>query len=165
MWAGAAALLAVPFIAMRFTAEVNWSAFDFIIMGALLAAACGMVEVAARRGGSSAYKLAVIAAVAGGFLIIWANLAVGHEHGPGHLLLYAALLVGVVGSKIARFAAKGMMVAMLATAGALVVALRLAMLNEADAEGSNLLVTLVSTGAIALPFLVAAWLLRRAARS
>ena len=165
MWAGAAALLALPFIAMRFTADVDWSASDFIIMGALLAAACGTVEIAARRGGSGAYKLAVISAVVGGFLIIWANLAVGHEHGPGHLLLYGALVVGVVGSILARFAAKGMMVAMLATAGALVVALRLAMLNEADAEGSNLLVTLVASGAIASPFLVAAWLFRRAARS
>ena len=165
MWAGAAVLLSIPFIAMRFTTEVNWSAFDFIIMGALLAAACGIVEVAARRGGTSAYKLAVIAAVAGGFLITWANLAVGHEHGPNHLLLYAALLVGIVGSVIARLAANGMALAMLATAGALVTALRLAMLNEADTEGSNLLVTLVASGAIASPFLVAAWLFRRAARS
>ena len=57
MWAGAAVLLSIPFIAMRFTTEVNWSAFDLMIMGALLAAACGIVEVAARRGGSSAYKL------------------------------------------------------------------------------------------------------------
>jgi hypothetical protein len=144
---------------------VNWSASDFIIMGGLLAAACGMVEMAARRGGSAAYKLAVVSAVAGGFLITWANLAVGHEHGPSHLLLYAGLLVGIVGSIIARFAAKGMVVAMLATAAALVVALRLAMLNEADAEGSNLLLTSVSSGAIASPFLLAAWLFRRAART
>ena len=165
MWEGAAALLALPFIAMRFTAEVNWSAFDFIVMGALLAAACGTVEFAARRGGSAAYKLAVISAVAGGFLIIWVNLAVGHEHGPYHLLLYAALLVGIVGSAIARFGSKGMAVAMLATAAALVVALRLAMLNDADPEGSNLLVTSVASAAIASPFLMAAWLFRRAART
>ena len=164
MWAGAAALLALPFIAMRFTTEVNWTASDFIIMGALLAAACGIVEVAARRGGNGAYKLGVISAVAGGFLIIWANLAVGHEHGPNHVLLYGALLVGVAGSAIARFAAKGMAVAMLATAAALVVALRIAMLDDADPEGSNLLVTFVSSGAIASPFLIAAWLFRRAAR-
>jgi hypothetical protein len=165
MWAGAAVLLALPFIAMWFTAEVNWSASDFIIMGALLAGSCGTVEIAARRGRSAAYKLAVISAVVGGLLIIWANLAVGHEHGPHHLLLYAALLVGVVGSAIARFGAKGMTVAMLSTAAALVVALRLAMLNDADPEGSNLLVTSVASAAIASPFLMAAWLFRRAART
>lgn len=162
MWAGAAVLLGLPFVAMRFTAEVNWSASDFIIMGALLASACGIVEVAARRRRSGAYKLGVISAVAGGFLITWANLAVGHEHGPSHVLLYGALLVGLVGSAIARFAAKGMALGMLVTAAALVVALRLAMLNDADPEGTNLLVTVVASAAIASPFLVAAWLFRRA---
>jgi len=33
IWAGAAMLLSVPFVAMRFTSEVNWSASDFVVMG------------------------------------------------------------------------------------------------------------------------------------
>ena len=57
------------------------------------------------------------------------------------------------------------MAAMLATAAALIVALRLAMVHEADAEGGNLLVTAVASAAIALPFLIAAWLFRRASRA
>ena len=164
LWGGAAALLSLPFIAMRFTSEVNWSASDFVVMGTLLAVACGIIELTARRSGNVAYKLGVIVAVGGGFLIVWANLAVGHEHSPYDYPFYLALLVGLVGSGIARLRPKGMMAAMLATAAALIVALRLAMVHEADAEGGNLLVTAVASATIASPFLIAAWLFRRAAR-
>ena len=164
IWGGAALLLSVPFFAMKFSSEVNWTASDFVVMGTLLAVACGLIEVAARRGIGTAYKLGVIAAVGGGFLIIWANLAVGHEHAPYDYPFYLALLMGVVGSAIARFRPKGMSVAMLMTAAALIVALRLFMVHLADAEGGNLLVTAVGSAAIASPFLMAAWLFRRAAR-
>ena len=164
VWGGAAIILSLPFIAMRFTSEVNWSVSDFVVMGTLLAVACGIIELTARRGGNVAYKLGVIVAVGGGFLIVWANLAVGHEHSPYDYPFYIALLVGLVGSAIARLRPKGMMAAMLATAAALIVALRLAMVHEADAEGGNLLVTAVASTAIASPFLIAAWLFRRAAR-
>jgi hypothetical protein len=164
IWGGAALLLATPFIAMQFTREVNWSASDFVAMGTLLAVVCGIIELAVRRGGGLTYKLGVMAAVGGGFLILWANLAVGHEHAPYDLPFYLALLVGLAGSAIARLRPKGMMAAMLATAAALVVALRLAMVHEADAEGGNLLVTAVGSLAIASPFLIAAWLFRKASR-
>jgi hypothetical protein len=165
IWGGAALLLSVPFVAMRFTGEVNWSASDFAVMGTLLALACGIIELAARRGGNVAYKLGVTVAVGGGFLIVWANLAVGHEHSPYDYPFYLALLVGLVGSAVARLRSKGMMAAMLAAAAALIVALRLAMVHEADAEGGNLLVTAVASAAIASPFLIAAWLFRQASRA
>ena len=38
-WGGAAALLCVPAVAMRFTKEVNWGPEDFIAMGGMLALA------------------------------------------------------------------------------------------------------------------------------
>ena len=164
LWGGAALLLSVPFVAMRFTSEVNWTAADFIVMGMLLAVACATVELAARLGTNIAYKVGVIAAVGGSFLIVWANLAVGHEHAPYDYPFYLALLIGLVGSALARFRPRGMFAAMLATAAALIVALRLFMIHQADAEGGNLLVTAVGSLAIASPFLIAAWLFRRAAR-
>ena len=165
IWGAAALLLSVPFFAMRFTSEVNWTVSDFIVMGTLLAVVCGIIELAARRGTNIAYKLGVMSAVGAGFLIVWANLAVGHEHTPYDYPFYLALLVGLVGSAIARLRPKGMMAAMLATAAALIVALRLLMVHEADAEGGNLLVTAVASAAIASPFLISAWLFRKASRT
>ncbi|MDB5696794.1 MAG: hypothetical protein JWN21_2337, partial [Sphingomonas bacterium] len=37
VWGGVATLLLIPAIAMQFTAEVNWTASDFVVMGVLLA--------------------------------------------------------------------------------------------------------------------------------
>jgi len=165
MWGGAALVLSLPFFAMQLSVDgVNWTASDFVVMGTLLAIVCAIVELAARRGGSIPYKLGVMSAVGGGFLIVWINLAVGHEHTPYDYPFYLALLVGLAGSALARLRPKGMTVAMLATAAALILALRLAMVHEADAEGGNLLVTVVASAAIALPFLISAWLFRKAAR-
>jgi len=165
IWGTAALLLSVPFFAMRFTSEVNWTAADFLIMGVMLGLACGAIELVVRLSGNWAYRFAVAAAVAGAFLVTWANLAVGHEHTPYDYPFYLALLVGLVGSAIARLRPKGMMAAMLATAAALIVALRLLMVHEADAEGGNLLVTAVASAAIASPFLISAWLFRKASRT
>jgi len=165
LWGGCALLLSLPFIAMRFTSEVNWSATDFVVMGVLLAVACGVIELAARRGGNIAYKLGATAAVGGGFLIVWANLAVGHEHRPYDLYFYGALAIGIAIAAVAGFKAAGMMIAMLVTAAALVIALRLLMVHEADAEGGNLLVATAASVMIATPFLLAAWLFRKAART
>lgn len=164
LWGAAAIVLLIPFVAMRFTNEVAWTAPDFLVMGVMLAVACGIVELAARRGGGIAYKLGVVAAVGGGFLIVWANLAVGHERSPYDLYFYGAVVTGVVIAAITRFRPAGMMAAMLVTAAALVVALRLLMVHEADAEGGNLLVTTIASAMIASPFLLAAWLFREAAR-
>ena len=45
MWGGAALLLALPLVAMQFTSEVNWTASDFVVMGAMLGIAAGTVEL------------------------------------------------------------------------------------------------------------------------
>lgn len=65
-WIGAAALLTVPALAMRFApgAGVQWKALDFVVMGAMLAAACGAVELALRSLGATALAQVAAAAVA-----------------------------------------------------------------------------------------------------
>ena len=44
----AAGLLMVPLVAMRFTSEVNWSVFDFIVAGVLLFGTGLAIELALR---------------------------------------------------------------------------------------------------------------------
>lgn len=119
MWIGAALLLSLPAVAMRFTGEVNWTAEDFIVFGAMLAAACGAVEFGAWLSRNRAYRAAFFVAVATGFMLVWITLAVGFigdEGNPANLLFAGVLAVGITGAAIARFRAPGMARAMIATA-------------------------------------------------
>ena len=75
LWAGViGAVLAIPFVAMRFTGEVKWTAFDFLFAGGLMAAVAATYELAARAGdpffraGAGVGGLSIAAFVAGAFL-------------------------------------------------------------------------------------------------
>ena len=70
-------LLLIPFVAMQFSYEVNWSPFDFLVAGGLLLALGLAIDFAAHKAKSFNKKLIAIAAVVILFLLIWAELAVG----------------------------------------------------------------------------------------
>ena len=70
-------LLFVPLIAMRFTNEVNWSPFDFVVAGVLLLGtglACEFVLRVVKR---TQYRIALCAAILLMLFVVWAELAVG----------------------------------------------------------------------------------------
>jgi hypothetical protein len=77
MWGGAALLLLIPVVAMQFTDEVAWGPADFLIFSAMLVAACSAYELVVRITNRTAYRAAAGLAVAAGFLLVWAQLAVG----------------------------------------------------------------------------------------
>jgi len=117
-----ALILLLPLAAMQFSADVNWSLFDFVVAGALLFGSGLTFELIARKGGNVAYRVAVGVAVAAALLLVWVNLAVGiigSENNPVNLLYVAVLLVAVIGAAIARLRPRGMALAMFATAFAL----------------------------------------------
>lgn len=68
-------ILMVPLIAMQFTSEVQWSLFDFVLMGALIFAAGAALDVSWQRAGK--YKVLAVAGIVLAFLWLWAELAVG----------------------------------------------------------------------------------------
>ena len=74
---GALSLLLIPFIAMQFTSEVDWSPFDFIVMGTLLVIIGSLIELVLRKVRKSDSRIAWIALLFLLFLLIWAELAVG----------------------------------------------------------------------------------------
>ncbi len=109
--------LLVPFVAMRFTAEVNWTLSDFIFAYVLLAGAGFAYRFATHRAGTLTYRIAAGLAVFGCLSLIWVNLAVGFigdEDNPANLLYGGVLVTAAVGAVWANFRAAGMARAMFA---------------------------------------------------
>lgn len=121
VWGGAAVLLLLPLVAMQFTAEVNWNAFDFLVMGVMLLAVCTAYEIAARVARNNAYMLAAGIAAGACFLMVWANLAVGiigDEDNPVNALFFGVVAVAVSGALMALFRPRRMVWVMVTTAAA-----------------------------------------------
>ncbi|MFN6965009.1 MAG: hypothetical protein ACK4S4_14765 [Pyrinomonadaceae bacterium] len=72
-----AVLLLIPAAAMRFTDEVKWSPFDFVVAGVLLLGAGLACELVMRRVRELRYRLIICGAVLMLLFVIWAELAVG----------------------------------------------------------------------------------------
>lgn len=70
-------LLAIPFIAMQFSSEVQWSLFDFVVAGGLLLAVGFSIDLTIRKVKTVHMKYVAITAIVIFFLLIWAELAVG----------------------------------------------------------------------------------------
>ena len=132
IWGVPAALLALPAVAMRFTPEVQWTAFDFVVMGVMLASAAGAIDALTVRRGGWAAKAGGALAVIGLFLLVWINLAVGmigDEGDPANLMFAGVIATIVGGAFVSRLRPGGMAVTMLIAAGvqALVAGIALAM--------------------------------------
>lgn len=121
---GTIALLLIPFIAMQFTSEVQWSLFDFLLMGAILFTIGMAFRFLIGRSGKLSYRLGVALAVGTTFFMIWANLAVGligAGANAGNLMYGGVLLVGIVSVFVSGFTPRGMERAMYVVLAALVV--------------------------------------------
>ena len=118
-WGSAALLLAMPWLAMQFTHEVNWTASDFAVFALMLAMAGGGFELALRLSRHAAYRAAAALALGAAFLMFWANGAVGligSEDNSVNRAFDALLLVPLLGSLLVRGRAAGMARVMLVTA-------------------------------------------------
>jgi hypothetical protein len=72
-----AILLLIPFIAMRFTNEVNWTWRDFVTAGVLLLGTGFVCEIVLRKVNKIGFRIAICAAILAALLLIWLELAVG----------------------------------------------------------------------------------------
>ena len=70
-------LLSIPLVAMQFTNEVDWSAFDFAIAGVLLLGTGLACELVLRKVKKTDHRIAICAVILIALFIIWAELAVG----------------------------------------------------------------------------------------
>ncbi|QAY76003.1 hypothetical protein [Sphingosinicella sp. BN140058] len=157
-WSLAGLLLILPMLAMRFSAEVNWTTGDFLLAGLLLGGTGLILELAVWRSRDLVYRAAAGMALAAAFLILWANAAVGmigDEDNRYNLLFLAPIAIALLGTIASRMRAAGMARTMLAAAAAHL-AIALGGL-PADRHGA-----LISAGLAAL-WLISAGLFRAAA--
>ena len=70
-------LLLIPMIAMQLTDEVNWSFFDFIIMGIMLSITGLALGIIIKKIKYYKYRNIFIAIIIMIFLLIWTELGVG----------------------------------------------------------------------------------------
>jgi hypothetical protein len=75
-------LLLIPFIAMQFTKEVNWSVFDFVIAGILLLTTGAVIELVLRKVKSTKHRLLISGIILLLLFLLWAELAVGIFNSP-----------------------------------------------------------------------------------
>ena len=71
---GAELLLLIPYLAMKFTSEVNWTAIDFITMGVMLLITGLAIEAALRLVRVTWMKAAAVLAILFGFVMVWGAL-------------------------------------------------------------------------------------------
>jgi hypothetical protein len=162
VWGGAAALLLAPAIAAQVSDEMLWDPADFILVGIMLAAACGAWEVAMLKTRNWAFAAAAAVAAGTAFLLFLVNGAVGligSEDNSVNLLYFGVPTLAVGGAVVVRFGAEGMARVMAATAGAQVVTGLLALTLFPDLRGF-----LVGTAMFTPLWLLSAWLFHKAAR-
>jgi cation transport ATPase len=77
-----AAILLVPFVAMQFTGEVNWTASDFVIAAVLLSGTGLLLQFASNKIRTRKSRVMTLAAIGLAFAFVWAELAVGIVGSP-----------------------------------------------------------------------------------
>ena len=110
-------LLLIPLVAMQFTQEVVWTLSDFVFAGVVFFGTGLTYVLIARKWNNTVYRIAVGVAVAAGFLLVWANAAVGlvgSEENDANMLYGGVLAVALIGAFVARFRPVGMSYAMFA---------------------------------------------------
>lgn len=110
-WGLGAPLLLLPFIAMQFSTEVDWTVSDFVFAGGLIAMVGLAYELTLRMSHDLVYRAAFAVALATAFLIVWANAAVGMiGDGPNayNLAFLGVIALLVLGSAGVRGRPAGM---------------------------------------------------------
>jgi len=161
-------ILLIPLVAMQFTGEVDWDLADFIVMGTLIFGTGLTYRLVTGKCGEIEYRVAIGFALATGFFLIWANLAVGiigSENNPINLLYFGVIAVGIIGAFISRFQSHKMAFVMFALALAVaLVAISALITGMHRLPDSSVFEILVVNGFFMVLFTISALLFRHAAQ-
>jgi O-antigen/teichoic acid export membrane protein len=115
---------------------------------------------------NTTYRLAAGVAIAAALILAWLSLGVGiigRDGDPTNLMYFGVLAVGIIGSFIARFRARGMSRALFATALAQTSVATIALTAQLGRPWSGPLELMLLNGFFVALFAGSAWLFRRAA--
>ncbi|MES2470930.1 MAG: hypothetical protein V4526_01730 [Patescibacteria group bacterium] len=163
-----ALILLIPLIAMQFTDEVVWTAFDFVFAGTLLFGTGLAYEFLSSRSGTLTYRFASGLAVITGLLLIWVNAAVGligSEDNPLNLLYFGVILIGIIGAVGARLKPLGMSHTLFATAVAQILVPIIALIVRKPDFSPGIIHVLILNAIFAALWLGSGLLFRRAANT
>ena len=105
-WSAAAALVALPAIAMQLTDEVDWTGSDFVFAGVLLLVTGLAAEGGLRLARSWPHLIGFGFATFASFFTVWSNLAVGiigSEDEAINSHFFTLLGIAIVASILLRF--------------------------------------------------------------
>ncbi len=117
---------------------MNWDLLDVLTFATMVIAVVIITALAWRRGGTRYYRFGASVAALGAFTLAWVNGAVGiigNEENEANLLFFGVLAVAAAGSVAARFRARGMAIALYATAIAQVLVAAFAITTRLGASG------------------------------
>jgi len=160
-WSGPAILLALPAVL-----QFPWTAFDFVVMGALFGLVGLAIELAFRASGSPAYRIGAGITVLAGFFLVWINLAagiIGDEDNPWNLMYFGVILITLAGAVGAGFKPQGMARALFVAAALQAVVSVIAVTVAGNAPPGPVGVAMLNL-VFLMVFLGSAGLFRRAAR-
>lgn len=112
-------MLLIPFTAMQFSGEVNWSPGDFLIAGLMLFGTGLLYILATIKADTTVYRVATGLALVTALFLTWSNLAVGiigSENNSINSLYFGVILVGIIGAIFSRFQPKRMAFTLVAMA-------------------------------------------------
>ena len=167
-WSLVGGLLLLPAIAMNFTSEVQWTLSDFLLMGLMIGCVGLGIELAVRATRNNSYRGGAAVALLTGFLVTWANGAVGiigNEDHPANLMFFAVIGIAIAGAFITRFRARGLTVTMSAAAAGQFAVPLIAIAIWSPPMTADLARTLIFNSAFAVFWLASAYLFRDAAES
>ncbi len=70
-------ILSIPFIAMQFTKEVNWTLSDFVIICGMLFATVFAIDLVLKKFKTLKSRLVIVSVIVLLLMIVWAEMAVG----------------------------------------------------------------------------------------
>jgi hypothetical protein len=172
---GTALLLGIPLVLTLLGDGVDgqgwhWTPSDFVFAFILIFGTGATFELISRKGGTLAYRAAVGIALAGAFLVVWINAAVGIIGEPGgiNVMYFGVLAVGIIGACVTRLQPQGMSRALFAMAAAQMLVPIIALMvatSQVTREPPGLTGIFILNAVFATVFSISALLFRRASRS